>query len=201
LHLPLPPPDTKLGAIRRSLAEYTHLPEHSFKLIHAGSVMKDDNAPSVFFLKLKSILRVSILIPWLSGLGWEVGKGSGHRSVTVYVFPSSFIPMLYSLPVIPCSHYLIHQDPFLIKPRLSIHRLIRPIFSFFFVLIHLHTLTPNSIGIFNPRKLNARPSRLWSSGPNSGPNYHHTLSTQTPSLTSRTKNRAKYNNTNSFGSR
>jgi hypothetical protein len=46
LHFPLPPPDTKLAVIRRSLAEYTHLPELSFKLIHAGAVMKDDNAPS-----------------------------------------------------------------------------------------------------------------------------------------------------------
>ncbi|KIM72086.1 hypothetical protein PILCRDRAFT_82179 [Piloderma croceum F 1598] len=45
LHFPLPPPDTKLAVIRRSLAEYTHLPELSFKLIHAGAVMKDDNAP------------------------------------------------------------------------------------------------------------------------------------------------------------
>jgi len=41
----LPPPDTKLAALRRSLAEYTHLPEHSFKLVHSGAVMKDDNAP------------------------------------------------------------------------------------------------------------------------------------------------------------
>ena len=42
----LPPPDTKLGALRHTLAEYTHLPEHSFKLVHSGAVMKDDNAPS-----------------------------------------------------------------------------------------------------------------------------------------------------------
>lgn len=43
----LPPPDTPLSAIRKSLAEYTHLPEHAFKLIHAGAVMKDDAAPSL----------------------------------------------------------------------------------------------------------------------------------------------------------
>ncbi|ETW80552.1 hypothetical protein HETIRDRAFT_476210 [Heterobasidion irregulare TC 32-1] len=45
LHFPLPALDTKLGALRNTLAEYTHLPSSSFKLIHAGAVMKDDNAP------------------------------------------------------------------------------------------------------------------------------------------------------------
>lgn len=44
LHFPLPPPDTKLGKLREDLAEYTHLPLSSFKLIHAGAVMKDDYA-------------------------------------------------------------------------------------------------------------------------------------------------------------
>ncbi|KAG6833555.1 hypothetical protein H0H87_005206 [Tephrocybe sp. NHM501043] len=41
----LPAPDTPLYAVRKSLADYTHLPIHAFKLIHAGAVMKDDNAP------------------------------------------------------------------------------------------------------------------------------------------------------------
>ncbi|KAG0701342.1 hypothetical protein DFH29DRAFT_927392 [Suillus ampliporus] len=45
LHFPLPPPETKLGQLRTDLAEYTHLPPGSFKLIHAGAVMKDDHAP------------------------------------------------------------------------------------------------------------------------------------------------------------
>ncbi|KAG1723608.1 uncharacterized protein EDB91DRAFT_1172433 [Suillus paluster] len=45
LHFPLPPPETKLGKLRTDLAEYTHLPLDSFKLIHAGAVMKDDSAP------------------------------------------------------------------------------------------------------------------------------------------------------------
>ncbi|KAI0688041.1 hypothetical protein BC835DRAFT_339010 [Cytidiella melzeri] len=45
LTFPLPPPDTKLGAIRQVLADYTQLPVRSFKLVHAGAVMKDDNAP------------------------------------------------------------------------------------------------------------------------------------------------------------
>ncbi|TFK44356.1 hypothetical protein BDQ12DRAFT_640922 [Crucibulum laeve] len=41
----LPPPDTKLAAVRASLADYTHLPRDAFKLIHAGALMRDDNAP------------------------------------------------------------------------------------------------------------------------------------------------------------
>ena len=45
LHFPVPPPDAKLGQLRHEIAEYTQLPAQSFKLIHAGAVMKDDNAP------------------------------------------------------------------------------------------------------------------------------------------------------------
>ncbi|EIM82742.1 uncharacterized protein STEHIDRAFT_170950 [Stereum hirsutum FP-91666 SS1] len=45
LSFPFPSPDTKLGALRASLADHTHLPPASFKLIHSGAVMKDDNAP------------------------------------------------------------------------------------------------------------------------------------------------------------
>lgn len=40
----LPPPDTKLSAIRTAIAEHTHIPYNAFKLIHKGTVMKDDNA-------------------------------------------------------------------------------------------------------------------------------------------------------------
>ena len=47
LRLELPPPDTKLSHLRESIAEYTQLPVHSFKTVHAGAVMKDDNAPSM----------------------------------------------------------------------------------------------------------------------------------------------------------
>lgn len=46
LHFPLPAPSTTLAQLRHEIAEYTQLPEQSFKLIHAGAVMKDDNAPS-----------------------------------------------------------------------------------------------------------------------------------------------------------
>ncbi|KAF9233027.1 hypothetical protein BU15DRAFT_54408 [Melanogaster broomeanus] len=45
LHFPIPPPNTPLGKLRADLAEYTHLPPTSFKLVHAGAVMKDDSAP------------------------------------------------------------------------------------------------------------------------------------------------------------
>ncbi len=48
LHFPVPPPDAKLGQLRQEIAEYTQLPAHSFKLIHAGAVMKDDNAPGTY---------------------------------------------------------------------------------------------------------------------------------------------------------
>jgi hypothetical protein len=45
LQIPLPPPDTKLSVFRQSLSEHTRLPPNAFKLIYAGAVMKDDNAP------------------------------------------------------------------------------------------------------------------------------------------------------------
>lgn len=48
LRFSLPSPDTKLGELRQSCAERTHLAPNSFKLVHAGAVMKDDNAPSTF---------------------------------------------------------------------------------------------------------------------------------------------------------
>ncbi|KAG6885685.1 hypothetical protein C0993_011170 [Termitomyces sp. T159_Od127] len=41
----LPAPDTPLYVVRHALADYTHLPVDAFKLIHAGAIMKDDNAP------------------------------------------------------------------------------------------------------------------------------------------------------------
>lgn len=43
----LPSPETKLGVVRQIVADYTHLPRDAFKLIHAGAIMKDDNAPSM----------------------------------------------------------------------------------------------------------------------------------------------------------
>jgi hypothetical protein len=45
LQIPLPPPDTKLSVLRQTLSEHTHLSPNAFKLIYAGAVMKDDNAP------------------------------------------------------------------------------------------------------------------------------------------------------------
>ncbi|KAG6873410.1 hypothetical protein C0995_015835 [Termitomyces sp. Mi166 len=55
----LPAPDTPLYAVRRSLADYTHLPLHSFKLVHAGAVMQDDNAPiSAYLLTTNSTIAL-----------------------------------------------------------------------------------------------------------------------------------------------
>jgi len=45
LYMPVPPPQTTLGEIRKSIAEYTHLEPTSFKLIHSGAVMKGDSFP------------------------------------------------------------------------------------------------------------------------------------------------------------
>ncbi|KAG9006765.1 hypothetical protein FRB94_000449 [Tulasnella sp. JGI-2019a] len=45
LYIPLPPPQTTLGDIRKSIAEYTHLDLGTFKLIHSGAVMKGDSFP------------------------------------------------------------------------------------------------------------------------------------------------------------
>ncbi|KAF9652990.1 hypothetical protein BDM02DRAFT_3183317 [Thelephora ganbajun] len=59
LQFPLPSPETKLAAIRRQIADHIHLPHSSFKLIHAGAVMKDDGAPiSSYGLKNKSTIAV-----------------------------------------------------------------------------------------------------------------------------------------------
>ncbi|KAI0949330.1 hypothetical protein AcW1_008974 [Taiwanofungus camphoratus] len=59
LHFPLPPPDTKLATLRHDLAAYTQLPAQSFKLIHAGAVMKDDNAPiSAYGIKPSSTIAL-----------------------------------------------------------------------------------------------------------------------------------------------
>ncbi|KAG9050718.1 hypothetical protein FS837_003056 [Tulasnella sp. UAMH 9824] len=45
LHLPLPPPETTLGDLRKAISEHIHLPPASFKLIHSGAVMKGDTFP------------------------------------------------------------------------------------------------------------------------------------------------------------
>jgi len=59
LQFPLPPPETKLAVIRKQIADHIHLPDSSFKLIHAGAVMKDDSAPiSSYGLKNKSNIAV-----------------------------------------------------------------------------------------------------------------------------------------------
>ncbi|TFY53941.1 hypothetical protein EVJ58_g9156 [Rhodofomes roseus] len=59
LHFPLPAPDAKLAEIRHEIATYTQLDPQSFKLVHAGAVMKDDNAPiSAYGIKPNSSIAV-----------------------------------------------------------------------------------------------------------------------------------------------
>lgn len=59
LHFPVPPPNTTLGKLRADIAEYTHLPPSSFKLVHAGAVMKDDHAPlSVYKIRENSTIAL-----------------------------------------------------------------------------------------------------------------------------------------------
>ncbi|KAH9920055.1 uncharacterized protein B0H18DRAFT_1025690 [Fomitopsis serialis] len=59
LHFPLPAPDAKLAEIRHEIATYTQLDPQSFKLVHAGAVMRDDNAPiSAYGIKLNSTIAV-----------------------------------------------------------------------------------------------------------------------------------------------
>lgn len=50
LTFPLPPANAPLSTIRKQIADYTQMPPNSFKLVHAGAVMKDDNAPSTCLL-------------------------------------------------------------------------------------------------------------------------------------------------------
>lgn len=47
LHITLPSPDPKLGVIRETLAEYTHVPSENIKLIFGGGIMKDDSYRSM----------------------------------------------------------------------------------------------------------------------------------------------------------
>lgn len=42
-----------LADLRKAIAEKTHLPPNSFKLIHAGAVMKDDGASRMFLSLLQ----------------------------------------------------------------------------------------------------------------------------------------------------
>ncbi|CAA7261707.1 unnamed protein product [Cyclocybe aegerita] len=55
----LPPPDTKLAAIRNSIAAYTQLAPAAFAIVHDGAVCADDNAPiSVYHLRPNSALAI-----------------------------------------------------------------------------------------------------------------------------------------------
>ncbi|KAF8585962.1 hypothetical protein K439DRAFT_1409478 [Ramaria rubella] len=45
LYITLPSPDPKLGVIRQTLADYSHIPAENIKLIFGGGIMKDDSYP------------------------------------------------------------------------------------------------------------------------------------------------------------
>jgi len=55
----LPPPETKLSEIKDLLVQKWHLDSGKLKLIHAGAVMKDDNAPiSAYKIRPNSTIAV-----------------------------------------------------------------------------------------------------------------------------------------------
>jgi len=57
--MPVPPAETTLGEIRRSISEYTHLPPSAFKLIHSGAVMKGDAFPiSALSIRAGSTIQI-----------------------------------------------------------------------------------------------------------------------------------------------
>lgn len=59
MYIPLPPPNATLGALRKIIAEQTHLHPDSFKLIHSGAIMKDNAAPlSAYKLRENSLVSV-----------------------------------------------------------------------------------------------------------------------------------------------
>ncbi|KIP01287.1 hypothetical protein PHLGIDRAFT_123483 [Phlebiopsis gigantea 11061_1 CR5-6] len=59
LTFPLPPSNAQLSEIRKQIADYTQMPPSSFKLVHAGAVMKDDNAPiSAYGINEKSKIAI-----------------------------------------------------------------------------------------------------------------------------------------------
>ncbi|GJE97371.1 hypothetical protein PsYK624_135870 [Phanerochaete sordida] len=59
LTFPLPAQNAPLSTIRKQIADYTQLPPNSFKLVYAGAVMKDDNAPiSSYGIKENSKIAV-----------------------------------------------------------------------------------------------------------------------------------------------
>jgi hypothetical protein len=87
-HINLPAPTTKLAEFRRSLAEFTQLPEHSFKLIHAGATMKDDNAPCKPSIN-SSIHVLELIRSWHSSPSLVSAYGIRENSVIVIIGGSS----------------------------------------------------------------------------------------------------------------
>ncbi|KAF8623077.1 hypothetical protein AX15_006494 [Amanita polypyramis BW_CC] len=64
LHLDSPAPHTPLLHLRTLIAQLIGLPPDGFKLIHAGALMKDDNAPlSAYHLRSNSTIVVLPRVP------------------------------------------------------------------------------------------------------------------------------------------
>jgi hypothetical protein len=94
-------PPHELDIICRSLAEYTHLPEHSF---HARSVMKHDNAlqcvPSLFPLPSHSYCIPYLLLLCSSfGLGGTRLGSSVHLAHGMYVHMSIWASVIVTLSI------------------------------------------------------------------------------------------------------
>jgi len=89
-HINLPAPTTKLAELRRSLAEFTQLPEHSFKLIHAGATMKDDNAPlSAYGIRENSLI---VIIGGSSEPSPQAPYSSQHTNDAAHQYHSKHAP-------------------------------------------------------------------------------------------------------------
>lgn len=74
LTFPLPPPDAKLAVIRKQIADYTQMPPNSFKLVHAGAVMKDDNTPSTCNRSHSPFRQTFAFVPIINAVGHSLGN-------------------------------------------------------------------------------------------------------------------------------
>lgn len=85
LHITLPSPDPKLGAIRQTLVDYSHVPAENIKLIFGGGIMKDDNYPRMSGVRQNE---------WMAGVhlpcvvsAYGIGDGSTLHMVGVADLP------------------------------------------------------------------------------------------------------------------
>lgn len=73
-----------LADLRKAIAEKTHLPPNSFKLIHAGAVMKDDGASRMFL----SLLQIAWIFSRIYN-PYPVSTYKLHDKSTIVLIPSS----------------------------------------------------------------------------------------------------------------